>query len=79
MAARGKGGPSRAELVSNILELQETLDDLIRRVESVKTENGVLREDNALLSNYIDSLMEKMNSSSNVNNPISTPGTPSTT
>jgi len=52
---------SRDELIVNILEFQETLDDLAHRVDAVKTENTKLKEENIVLTNYIDNLMEKMN------------------
>ena len=40
----GEGG--KEELIARILELQSTLHDLSQRVNSVKEENGKLREEN---------------------------------
>jgi len=51
---------SKEELISNVLELQETLDDLAHRVDGIQTENTILKEENVVLSQYIDTLLEKM-------------------
>uniref|UniRef100_A0A8D8ICY0 Short coiled-coil protein homolog n=1 Tax=Culex pipiens TaxID=7175 RepID=A0A8D8ICY0_CULPI len=47
----------RARLISQVLELQNTLDDLSQRVESVKEENLKLRSENQVLGQYIENLM----------------------
>ncbi|XP_044741468.1 uncharacterized protein LOC123302563 [Chrysoperla carnea] len=47
----------KARLISQVLELQNTLDDLSRRVDSVKEENLKLRSENQVLSQYIENLM----------------------
>lgn len=47
--ARGgsvKGESEKEELIARILELQSTLHDLSQRVDSVKEENGKLKEEN---------------------------------
>lgn len=44
-------------LISQVLELQNTLDDLSQRVDTVKVENLNLRSENKLLSKYLESLM----------------------
>ncbi|CAG0921016.1 unnamed protein product [Notodromas monacha] len=48
----------KARLISGVLELQNTLDDLSRRVDSVKEENLKLRSENQVLSQYIENLMD---------------------
>ncbi|PAA63298.1 hypothetical protein BOX15_Mlig010698g2, partial [Macrostomum lignano] len=47
----------KARLVSQILELQNTLEDLGSRVDSVKEENLKLRNENRVLGQYIENLM----------------------
>lgn len=47
----------RARLISQVLELQNTLDDLSQRVDSVKEENLKLRSENQVLGQYIENLM----------------------
>lgn len=42
---------------SQILELQNTLDDLTTRVDAVKEENLKLRSENTVLGQYIENLM----------------------
>ena len=41
-----------------VLELQNTLDDLTNRVDSVKEENLKLRSENSVLGQYIENLMQ---------------------
>ena len=41
-----------------VMELQNTLDDLTNRVDSVKEENLKLRSENSVLSQYIENLMQ---------------------
>lgn len=43
----------KARLISNVLELQNTLDDLNQRVDGVKEENLRLRSENCVLGQYI--------------------------
>uniref|UniRef100_A0A915DZI8 Short coiled-coil protein n=1 Tax=Ditylenchus dipsaci TaxID=166011 RepID=A0A915DZI8_9BILA len=47
----------RARLISQILELQNTLEDLSQRFDSVKDECFKLRSENQVLSQYIKNLM----------------------
>lgn len=47
----------RARLISQVLELQNTLDDLSQRVDSVKEENLRLHSENQVLGQYIENLM----------------------
>ena len=53
--------PDEAEekdrLVQQVLELQNTLDDLSQRVDSVKEENFKLKSENQVLGQYIENLM----------------------
>ncbi|PRP88111.1 short coiled-coil protein A-like [Planoprotostelium fungivorum] len=50
---------SRSELINNILELQETLEDLVRRVDTVKVTNAKTREDTQLLSAYLEEVVHE--------------------
>lgn len=43
----------KARLISQVLELQNTLDDLNQRVDGVKEENLRLRSENLVLGQYI--------------------------
>ena len=43
--------------VWKVLELQNTLDDLSQRVDSVKEENLKLKSENQVLGQYIENLM----------------------
>jgi len=47
----------KARLISQVLELQNTLDDLSQRVDGVKEENLKLRSENQVLGQYIENLM----------------------
>ncbi|VDN92496.1 unnamed protein product [Brugia pahangi] len=47
----------KARLISQVLELQNTLDDLSQRVDSVKEESLKLRSENQVLGQYIQNLM----------------------
>lgn len=47
----------KARLISQVLELENTLDDLSQRVDSVKEENLKLRSENQVLGQYIENLM----------------------
>ncbi|CAL8113812.1 unnamed protein product [Orchesella dallaii] len=57
----------KASRIAQVLELQNTLDDLSQRVDSVKEENLKLRSENQVLGQYIESLM----SASSVFQPVS--------
>ena len=45
-------------LILQVLELQNTLDDLTNRVDAVKEENLKLRSENTVLGQYIENLMQ---------------------
>lgn len=47
----------KSRLITQVLELQNTLDDLSQRVDSVKEENLKLRSENQVLGQYIENLM----------------------
>ncbi|CRK91873.1 CLUMA_CG005494, isoform A [Clunio marinus] len=47
----------KARLISQVLELQNTLDDLNQRVDGVKEENLRLKSENMVLGQYIENLM----------------------
>nr|CAG4650685.1 EOG090X0N2I [Sida crystallina] len=47
----------KARLIAQVMELQNTLDDLSQRVDSVKEENLKLRAENQVLGQYIENLM----------------------
>lgn len=51
------GSTEKEELISHILELQNTLHDLSQRVNSVKEENSRLKSENQVLNKYIENLM----------------------
>jgi len=44
--------------VTQVLELQNTLDDLTHRVDKVKEENLKLKSENTVLGQYIENLMQ---------------------
>lgn len=48
----------KARLISQVLELQNTLDDLNQRVDGVKEENLRLRSENMVLGQYIGEFIE---------------------
>nr|CAG4641408.1 EOG090X0N2I [Eulimnadia texana] len=47
----------KARLIAQVMELQNTLDDLSQRVDGVKEENLRLRAENQVLGQYIENLM----------------------
>uniref|UniRef100_A0AC35TIL7 Short coiled-coil protein n=1 Tax=Rhabditophanes sp. KR3021 TaxID=114890 RepID=A0AC35TIL7_9BILA len=51
----------KARLITHILELQNTLEDLSSRVDSVKEESHKLRSENQVLGQYIKNLMVSSN------------------
>ncbi|XP_046853735.1 short coiled-coil protein B-like [Xenia sp. Carnegie-2017] len=51
----------KAKLITEVLELQNTLDDLSLRVDAVKDENLKLKSENQVLGQYIDNLMSASN------------------
>jgi len=56
-STEGENLNDKAVIVSQILELQNTLEDLSHRVESVRDENVRLRSENQVLGRYIEQLM----------------------
>uniref|UniRef100_A0A0N5BFR2 Short coiled-coil protein n=1 Tax=Strongyloides papillosus TaxID=174720 RepID=A0A0N5BFR2_STREA len=61
----------KARLIAQILELQNTLEDLSSRVDSVKEESMKLRSENQVLGQYIKNLMH----SSSLFQPANSPKT----
>eukprot|EP00123_Amoebidium_parasiticum_P009020 comp19165_c0_seq1/m.21851 comp19165_c0_seq1/g.21851 ORF comp19165_c0_seq1/g.21851 comp19165_c0_seq1/m.21851 type:complete len:135 (-) comp19165_c0_seq1:57-461(-) len=51
----------KAILINQVLELQNTLDELSQRVNRVKDENSKLKSENQLLTQYIENLMASSN------------------
>jgi len=47
----------KARLITQILELQGTLEELSRRVENVREESSKLRAENRVLGQYIQNLI----------------------
>jgi small-conductance mechanosensitive channel len=47
----------KRRLINQVLELQNTLDDLSQRVDTVKEENLKLKSENQVLGQYIENLM----------------------
>jgi len=47
----------KARLIGQVLELQNTLQELSSRVDKVKEENYRLRSENQVLGQYIENLM----------------------
>ena len=58
---REKEKEEKARLIAQVLELQNTLDDLSSRVDNVKEENLRLRSENQVLGQYIENLMAASN------------------
>uniref|UniRef100_T1GM24 Short coiled-coil protein A n=1 Tax=Megaselia scalaris TaxID=36166 RepID=T1GM24_MEGSC len=59
----------KARLITQVLELQNTLDDLSQRVDSVKEENLKLRSENQVLAQYIENLMSASSVFQSTNSP----------
>eukprot|EP00045_Choanoeca_perplexa_P000294 m.13680 g.13680 ORF g.13680 m.13680 type:complete len:93 (-) comp10203_c0_seq2:201-479(-) len=47
----------KANLIKEVLQLQNTLDELSSRVDSVRDENEGLKDKNVTLTQYIENLM----------------------
>ncbi|XP_033743320.1 short coiled-coil protein B-like [Pecten maximus] len=47
----------KQRLIAQVMELQNTLDDLSSRVDTVKEENLKLKSENQVLGQYIENLM----------------------
>lgn len=58
----------KARLISQVLELQNTLDDLNQRVDGVKEENLRLRSENMVLGQYIGEFCNKFLHHKKINN-----------
>lgn len=57
----------KARLICQVLELQNTLEDLSQRVDSVKEENLKLKSENQVLGQYIENLMSSSSVFQNTN------------
>lgn len=55
--ADSEDAEEKARLICQVLELQNTLDDLSVRVDKVKEENLKLKSENQVLGQYIENLM----------------------
>mmetsp|Transcript_9801 Transcript_9801/g.17728 ORF Transcript_9801/g.17728 Transcript_9801/m.17728 type:complete len:104 (+) Transcript_9801:65-376(+) len=55
---------SREDLMQKVVELQQHLAGLSSKVDSVKTENAAMREENSTLNDYLGNLMAKVGSMS---------------
>lgn len=53
----GEDAKEKTRLICQVLELQNTLDDLSMRVDKVKEENLKLKSENQVLGQYIENLM----------------------
>jgi regulator of replication initiation timing len=53
------GETEKEMLIDKIIELQNTLQDLTRKIDVVRNENQDLRDENILLKEYINNLMQK--------------------
>jgi len=54
---KGEEQEEKARLIQQVLELQNTLEELSCRVDGVKEENLRLRSENQVLGQYIENLM----------------------
>lgn len=57
-----KEDKEKEELVDRILQLQTTLQELTRKIDTVRNENQDLRDENIVLKEYINNLMKKAGS-----------------
>uniref|UniRef100_A0A5S6QGG3 Short coiled-coil protein n=1 Tax=Trichuris muris TaxID=70415 RepID=A0A5S6QGG3_TRIMR len=57
LAGDGEDKEEKSRLISQILELQNTLEELSQRVDRVKEESLKLRSENEVLGQYIGNLM----------------------
>ncbi len=51
---------NRAAMIKNILSLQGQLQEMTKKVESIKSQNGQLREENQVLNDYIESITSQL-------------------
>eukprot|EP00418_Pyrodinium_bahamense_P009668 CAMPEP_0179124186 /NCGR_PEP_ID=MMETSP0796-20121207/58678_1 /TAXON_ID=73915 /ORGANISM="Pyrodinium bahamense, Strain pbaha01" /LENGTH=104 /DNA_ID=CAMNT_0020822845 /DNA_START=68 /DNA_END=382 /DNA_ORIENTATION=+ len=59
-------GLSREELMQKVIDMQLGLAKLSAQVDTVKGENGQLRDENAMLKDYLSNLMGKVSKMSNL-------------
>ena len=57
-----KEDKEKEELLDRILQLQTTLQELTRKIDTVRNENQDLRDENIVLKEYINNLMKKAGS-----------------
>ena len=65
----------KAKLTTQVLELQNTLEQLSNRVDGVKEDNLKLKSENQVLGQYIENLMNASNVFQSTNSPRSTANT----
>ena len=63
----------KAKLTTQVLELQNTLEQLSNRVDGVKEDNLKLKSENQVLGQYIENLMNASNVFQSTNTPRPTP------
>jgi len=61
----------KAKLTTQVLELQNTLEQLSNRVDGVKEDNLKLKSENQVLGQYIENLMNASNVFQSTNSPRS--------
>merc|ERR1712039_1058703 len=59
-------GLPREELMQKIVELQGSLSEFSMKVDNIKNENTQLRDENAVLKDYLNNLMGKVSKMSNL-------------
>ena len=59
----------KAKLTTQVLELQNTLEQLSNRVDGVKEDNLKLKSENQVLGQYIENLMNASNVFQSTNSP----------
>jgi len=62
----------KAKLTTQVLELQNTLEQLSHRVDGVKEDNLKLKSENQVLGQYIENLMNASNVFQSTNSPKAT-------
>ena len=62
----------KAKLTTQVLELQNTLEQLSNRVDGVKEDNLKLKSENQVLGQYIENLMNASNVFQSTNSPRAT-------
>ena len=64
--AKSRMTPGKIQLINNILKLQETLVDMSDKVVTVERENASLREEVAVMKQYVKNMMAKVRAVDNV-------------